>query len=217
MVSNADILITAFGEEHVERLTGITKSQLRYWDRTAFFVPAYADENRRSPFSRIYSFKDVASLRVLNVLRNQHNIPLQHLRKVADRLRHLADDLWIGTTLWVFGKRVVFQEPGQEAPREVVSGQYLLGLPLKKVVADTRQDVRRLLKRPKSQIGAVSHSRHINHNAWVVAGTRIPTGAIRRFKDAGYSVGQILEEYPDLTAVDVAGALSHEEKLVAAA
>jgi DNA-binding transcriptional MerR regulator len=217
MTPGADILIAAFDEDRVEALTGVSKRQLRYWDRTGFFTPAYADEDRRSAFSRIYSFKDVASLRVLNMLRNQNNVPLQHLRKVAQRLRHLADDLWTGTTLWVFGRKVVFQEPGETAPREVVSGQYLLGLPLHRVVEDTERDVKALLARPKSDIGEVSRSRHVNHNAWVVAGTRIPTRAIRRFADAGYSVGQILQEYPDLTPEDVAGALAHEEAAAQAA
>ena len=73
----------------MERLTGTTKSQLRYWDRTGFFAPAFGDENRRVAFSRIYSFRDIAALGVLNVLRNQHSIPLQQLRKVAERLSHL--------------------------------------------------------------------------------------------------------------------------------
>ena len=51
--------IAAFSEEHATRLTGVTKSQLRYWDRTNFFVPSYAEENRRVVFSRVYSFKDI--------------------------------------------------------------------------------------------------------------------------------------------------------------
>ncbi len=49
--------------------------------------------------------------------------------------------------------------------------------------------------------------------AWVLAGTRIPTGAIRRFAEAGYTVNQILREYPSLTREDVAAALAHEEAL----
>ena len=84
MAQDAGNLIRAFSEDHVERLTGISKGQLRYWDRTGFFVPAFAHGNRRAAFSRVYSFKDVAALRVLNVLRNQYAVPLQHLRKVAE-------------------------------------------------------------------------------------------------------------------------------------
>jgi uncharacterized protein (DUF433 family) len=57
----------------------------------------------------------------------------------------------------------------------------------------------------------------VSHNAWVVAGTRIPVAAIRRFKDAGYSVDQIIQEYPDLTPQDVEAALAHQEEPSAAA
>jgi DNA-binding transcriptional MerR regulator len=210
---NADNVIAAFSEEHAERLTGITKSQLRYWDRTRFFVPSYADDNRRAAFSRIYSFRDIAALRVINVLRNQNSIPLQHLRKVAEKLAHLADNKWTGTTLWVVGKRVLFQGPGDPRPKEIVSGQFHLDFPLKKVVSATQRDVKRLLARPAARVGAVEQSRYVNHNAWVVAGTRIPTRAIRRFHEAGYTVPQIIKEYPDLTAQDVDAALTHERKL----
>jgi len=45
-------------------------------------------------------------------------------------------------------------------------------------------------------------------NAPVLAGTRIPTSAIREFAAAGYNTAAILREYPTLTAKDVAAALS---------
>jgi len=50
----------------------------------------------------------------------------------------------------------------------------------------------------------------------MVAGTRIPTRAIRNFKEAGYTVDQIIAEYPDLTPRDVEAALKHEEANAAA-
>ena len=53
-------VIAAVSEEHAERLTGITKSQLRYWDRTTFYVPRFAAHDRSMAFSRVYSFRIVA-------------------------------------------------------------------------------------------------------------------------------------------------------------
>jgi MerR HTH family regulatory protein len=47
-------VITAFSDEQVERLTGVTRQQLRYWDRTGFFRPTFASEDRRAAYSRIY-------------------------------------------------------------------------------------------------------------------------------------------------------------------
>lgn len=75
--------IVAFTADQVCQLTELTKRQLGYWDRTAFFPPHYADGNRRRPFSRIYDFRDVVGLRTLALLRNKHNVPLQQLRKAG--------------------------------------------------------------------------------------------------------------------------------------
>ncbi len=214
---DADNIIGAFSEEHVERLTGLTVVQLRYWDRTKFFVPSYADENRRLAFSRIYSFKDVVSLRTLSVLRKQYNVPLQHLRKVAERLRHLKNDMWIKTSLYVLSKKVVFADPDSKKFREVVSGQYVIGIPLKTIISDTKRDISKLRERPSEKVGQIERTRYINHNTWVIAGTRIPTSAIRQFKESGYTVARIIQEYPDLKPEDIKAALEHEKKSSVAA
>jgi len=50
----------------------------------------------------------------------------------------------------------------------------------------------------------------VSHNRPVIAGTRIPTSAIKSFNDAGYTVDEIIEEYPDLTPEDVKAALDYE-------
>ncbi len=208
-------VIQAFSEEHVERLTGLTANQLRHWDRTGFFTPSFADENRKAAFSRIYSFRDIASLRVLAILRKK-DVSLQHLRKVSEKLSHLGDDRWIKTTLYVLKKKVVFIEPETEKPREIVSGQYTFEIRLIDVSADVQKDIDALRRRDDSKIGKVERNRWVAHNAFVIAGTRIPVSAIKNFHDAGYSVAQILKEYPDITDRDVEAAISHAEKEAAA-
>lgn len=210
-------IISAFSEEQTERLTGVSKTQLRYWDRTDFYHPSYAEENRRLPFSRIYSFKDIVALRVLNVLRNQYNVSLQHLREVSVRLSHLEDDRWTGIKLWVLDRRVVWQEPDTELPQEIVSQQYVVTtLELQRVVADTKRDIQTLNGRSRSKVGKLEKSRYVNQNATVVAGTRISVDAICRFSEAGYSVEQIMEEFPGLTEKDIAAALEHKKDRSAA-
>jgi DNA-binding transcriptional MerR regulator len=213
----ADVVIRAFSEEVVERLTGLTASQLRYWDSTGFFAPEYADENRRAAYSRLYSFRDIVALRTLSVLRNQHQVPLQHLRKVAAKLSHLGYDLWTNTTLYVLNKKVIFHEPGTDLPREVMTGQYVIGILLKNIISDTTADVEKMHRRDPEKIGSVERSRFVNHNAWVLGGTRIRTSAIKRFKEAGYTDEQIIAEYPDLTPRDIQAALLHEERESSAA
>jgi len=216
-MSETKDVISAFSEEQVERLTGLSKAQLRYWDRTVFFAPTYMDETRRAAYSGVYSFTDLLALRTLSILRNQYSVPLQHLRKVAEKLSHLESRLWTATTLYVLNKKVSFHEAGTAQPREIVSGQYLVPIPLRKVVAATRRDVEKLRERPEESIGQVKCSRLVNHNAPVVAGTRVLTSAIRRFKEAGYTTQQIIGEYPDLTEKDVEAALAYEKEVAAAA
>lgn len=210
-MSTTQNIVAAFSEEHTSRLTGITQRQLQYWARKGFYCPSYgSDEGRSAAFSRIYSFKDIVNLRVLNALRNQFGVSLQHLREVSNRLSHLADDRWTGMKLWVVKKKVVWQEPGTGRPQEVMSGQYVVPVVLEEVIADTKNDVATLNRRDESVVGRIERSRFINHNAPVIAGTRIRVQAIQRFAEAGYSTEQIIKEYPDLTAKDVEAALAYD-------
>jgi uncharacterized protein (DUF433 family) len=207
-------VIAAFSEEQSARLTGVTLSQLRYWSRTGFFCPELDSD---VAIGRIYSFQNIVALRVLNVLRNQYGVSLPHLREVSERLAHLAEDRWTGVKLWVLNKKVVWQEPGSDQPQEVVSRQYVVPtIELEVVVADTVRDIRALNQRNDSKFGQVEKSRLVNHNQAVIAGTRIRVSAIKRFHEAGYSVEQIISEYPDLTDADVRAALDYGEVRAAA-
>jgi len=144
------------------------------------------------------------------MLRVQNNVPLQHLRKVAEALSHLEDDLWTKTDLYVVNRRVVFVNPETGKPQEVVSGQYLLPIQLKKVIKDTGHAIESMRKRSNEQIGRITTNRAICYNAPVLAGTRIPVGAIKRLHEDGYSVKQIISEYPDLKPKDVRAALAYK-------
>lgn len=214
-MSDLDNVITAFSAEQVQRLTGLSRARLAYWDRTGFFAPSYADENRRSPYSRIYSFRDVVGLRTLYRLTEESHVSLQHLRKVAEKLSHLSNDLWSSQVLYVLDKKVVFAETGTGRLREVLSNQYVNGLGLGAVISEMRQAVDQLRKRRDDQIGQITRARFINHNARVIAGTRIPISAIRDFAAAGYTVQQIIDEYPDLTERDVEAALKESAQTAA--
>jgi uncharacterized protein (DUF433 family) len=206
---SSNMVIAAFTEEQTARLSGITVNKLRYWDRTGFFHPSFAAENRRVAYSRIYSFTDVAALRVLAVLINQYSVPVQHLRKVAERLCSMDNSAWARTELFVLKKRVNFIDPEDGKQREVVSGQYAIGIPLDKVVADTKRDIENLSKRQPDQIGEISRNKYVAGNAAVVAGTRITVDAILAFADEGYSIDQIIKEYPSLSEADIKAAIEY--------
>jgi uncharacterized protein (DUF433 family) len=209
-----DNAIGAFSEEHASRISGVSPSQLRNWDRLGFFVPSFAAADRHSAYSRVYSFRDLVALRVLHQLRNDHRVSLQHLREVARQLSDLGDD-WASRTLWVLNKRVVFNDPRTLKKREVVSGQYIIDIPLKVAVEGTRRAIADINQR-EDQVGHVVRDRFISHYEPVLAGTRIPVAAIKRYAEAGFTVEQIIKEYPDLTIDDVRVALKYEDGNVAA-
>jgi uncharacterized protein (DUF433 family) len=205
----SNVVVSAFTEDHVERLTGISQRQLRYWDRTGFFAPSLAYEDRRSPYSRLYSFRDIVSLKIVSALRNEANVPLPHLREVKEKLAHLGDDVWAKTTLYVLNRRVIFDSPGnRDRKEEVVSGQVMLQIPLKVVSGSMEEAVRALRKRDDAAIGKIERRKNIAHNQAVIAGTRIPVRSIKAFAEAGYTTKQIQKEYPTLTAEDIKAALA---------
>lgn len=209
-------VIGAFSEADAVRLSGLTIGQLRNWDRKGFVQPSYAEANRRLPYSRIYSFRDIVSLRVLGQLRNTYKVPLQHLRKVSDTLAHLGEARWTATTLYILGNRVVFTDPRTDERMEVVSGQRVFDIPLRVVISDTRKAIASLNHREEGETGKVVHGKFTLQNEPVFEGTRIPVATVKRYLEAGYSSDEILKEYPDLTPTDIEVARRFDEGQTAA-
>lgn len=204
-------VFAAFSEEHVERLTGFKRSRLRYWERTGFFVPSLltGDDNQTL---RIYSFRDIVALRTLELLRVQNSVPLQQLRLVAERLEGTGTDKWIDTTLYVANRRVVFVRPDEENAEDAISGQYLLGIPLRKIMSDTRSGLDALRQRDGNELGRVVSLRKIAGGP-VVAGTRIRVASVKRLAEDGYTHAEIVMEYPDLTETDILAALEYRRSV----
>lgn len=213
---SANMVVSAFTEDQASRLTGISVHQLRYWDKTRLFCPQFAADDRRSPYSRVYSFQDIASLRVLNVLTKQYTVSVQHLREVARKLCAMDNGAWARTTLYVLKKKVNFVDPADGKQKEVVSGQYALGIALEQVMLDTKRDVQQMSERNAAMIGKVEKHRFVASNVPVIAGTRIPVKAIQSFSQAGYSIEQIRAEYPTLTEEDIKAAIAFKSKIRAA-
>src|SRR5215211_7782715 len=125
-------ITSAFSADQVVRLTGLSMRQLAYWDKLGFFQPQYAAEDRKTPYSRIYSFKDVVGLRTLAILKTKYKCSLSHLQTVARELSSYSTAPWAEITLYVLKKRVQFKEPETGRVRGVVDGQYAL-LPIASV------------------------------------------------------------------------------------
>jgi uncharacterized protein (DUF433 family) len=201
-------VISAFSADQVVKLTGLSIRRLAYWDDLGFFRPQYAAEDRRTPYSRIYSFKDVVGLRTLSVLKRVYKCSLPHLREVAKALSEYSKTPWADLTLYVLKRKVYFNEPETGLARGVLDGQYSL-LPIKSVMEDVRREAECLKHRASDQIGRVEKNRYVSHQADVIAGTRIRVATIIHFLEAGYSAADIIKEYPSLTEADIEAAMRH--------
>lgn len=206
--------IVAFSAENVCRLTELTPRQLQYWDRTGFFSPRYADENRRSAYSRVYDFRDVVGLRTIALLRYQCNVPLQQLRKVGAWLKEHYEAPWSSLRFYVGGGKVYFDDPRTgDRMAGHPAGQIAFPFEMQQVEREMSESAERLKERTEDQIGRITHDRHVLHNAPVLAGTRIPTVAVWNFHEDGYDTEAILRAYPRLTAQDVDAAIEYEQSL----
>ena len=204
--------IVAFTIDHIRRLTGLSLRQIRYWDDNGFFSPTLVDGHRKRAFGRIYSFRDLVGLRTIAILRKQHKIPLQELRRVGEWLRVHHDSPWSSLRFAIAGRTVLFFDPATQIATELRGeGQRVLDIALEPIAQEMRQAANRLRERQSDQIGQIVRNRYVVHNAWTLAGTRIPTTAIWNFHEAGYDTAAILKEYPRLTAQDVAAAIEFEQ------
>lgn len=203
--------VFAFTADQVARLKGLSMDRLREWDSAGFFQPRYAHSDRRTPYSRIYSFRDVVGLRVLKILRTDYKVSLRHLKDVAQELSQHSREPWSELRLYVLNREVHFNEPDTGTPRGVLGGQYAL-LPLEDVEEDMRARVAAMRRRADEAVGRIQQRRNVVRNAPVIAGTRIPVSAIQRFAKAGYSTEDIQKEYPSLTRKDIEAAKAYKLK-----
>ena len=206
--------IIAFTAEQVAQVTGLSVRRLYYWDREPrFFVPEFADQDRGRYFGRIYSFRDVVSLRTIAILLNDYSVPLQELRRVAPWLKQQHDTPWASLRLYVLGKRVYFEHPDT---RQIVAARYphqeVIPISIGAVISEVQAVSDRLRERTADEIGRIVKNRYIAHDANVLAGTRVPTSAVWNFHRAGYSVEQIIREYPRLTPADIEAAVGFEQR-----
>jgi uncharacterized protein (DUF433 family) len=202
--------IAAFTVDQVERLTELTKRQLRYWDKTGFFQPEVIDSDNRI-FGRVYSFRDLVGLRTLAAIRK--HVSLQEMRIVAQWLTDRFDHPWSSLRFFVFAGKVYFDDPETGLKLDARTGkQAVLQFEIESIAHDISEDVRSLRTRTPNEHGQITRNRYVAHNAHVIAGTRIPTSAIWSFKKAGYTHDQILREYPTITRKDIRAAIAFEKR-----
>lgn len=221
-----------FTADQVCALCGISARQLAYWDKTGFFKPRYTADEKR-PFNRIYSFRDVVGLRTIGRLRNEYGVPLNpDLRQISEDLKKTPDSDWsklvfyedpMAETSHLKGvssgrrkrARVYFRHPnGGSIIASSPHGQRPL-FEMRMVIQNVERNLVRMNSRKPKQIGKVEQHRYVVRNEPVIAGTRIPTAAVYRLHQAGFTPEAIIREFPRLRPADVDAAIKHEGVKVA--
>lgn len=209
--------ILAFTGKQVSRLTGLSQRTLRYWEDTGVYAASYIDPRPRTPYRRIYNFRDLVSLRALAVLRKRHRARLDDLRRTGAFLRETYPDHsepWAALRFGVVAGRVVFQDPETsmwQTPRQ--PGQLVMLIDVAEIALQTEKDAAVFTERRPEDIGAVVRHRYVIGNAWRVAGTRIPTSAVWNLHEDGDDTAAIQRAYPDLNKADIEAAIGHERQL----
>jgi DNA-binding transcriptional MerR regulator len=75
-----------FTADQARRFTGCTPHQLRYWDRVHLVTPSVQVTRGRPGVRRLYSFRDLVSLKVVRSLLDG-GMSLQRVRKAYEYLR----------------------------------------------------------------------------------------------------------------------------------
>jgi DNA-binding transcriptional MerR regulator len=78
--------VEGFTSHQASRLTGCTPRQLRYWDQIGLVSPSVQRTGGRPGVPRLYSFRDLISLRVVKSLLDG-GMSLQRVRRAFEYLR----------------------------------------------------------------------------------------------------------------------------------
>lgn len=200
-----------YSGDQVCRLAKISQTQLRYWNKTAVFRPEPV-EGETGPYKRAYTFRDIVGLRTVSILRNKYHAKLDNLREVERRLKRTRDTDWSNVVFYIGqGGKIYFDDPttGTRVSIEPMGQTSLLKVVT--VIRSVERELALMNRRTKRQIGKIEQSRLVMRAAPVVAGTRVPTSAIYDLYKNGFSIEQIIAEYPRLTNRDVQAAIKFQE------
>jgi len=115
------------------KIVGISYRQLDYWTRTGLVRPSVRDA-RGSGTQRLYSFQDLALLRIIKKLLDT-GVSLQQVRKAIGTLRSLKEPE-VGTTIVSDGTRIYAVESPEAVVDRLAKGQGVFALAIDKVWTD---------------------------------------------------------------------------------
>lgn len=198
--------IVGLDMEQAARVVGVSKGTLQYWEDTGVYSASFIDPREHRPVRRMYSFRDLVSLKAIARCRQGLDIKLDDIRLAGNYLRRFYEHPWSSLKFGRVNNRLVFWDPVARRWSAALDGSPTL-FDFEDIPSEVTDDISKVLKRDPSTHGKISQHRYIKGNQPTIAGTRIPVATIVRYHNAGYSVDEIMTEYPDLTPADVAVAL----------
>ena len=133
-----------FRAPEARRIAGITYRQLDYWTRTGLVTPSVRDAHG-SGTQRLYSFQDLAALRVIKNLLDT-GLTLQRVRRAVAHLRAMERPPH-GVTLMSDG-RGVYEAHTPEAVVDLLkNGQGVFAISLDRVWSDVEDSIGKAAKR----------------------------------------------------------------------
>lgn len=207
--------LLAYTTDQAAHVTRVPASLLREWEDEDIVRPRSIYLDRRGERYALYEFEHLVDVSALWWLRGQRQVMPTALKTVMRALAAFRPDAW--TTMAIEApETLIVSGAGMETriPLSIdVSGQTAAIVRREDIEWTCEHRTTQLLERTPDQIGRVERNQDVRNGQPVLAGTRIPTVAVQEFSDAGYSVAELLDQYPRLTPADVEAALAFEAEL----
>ena len=141
-----------FDSKTAMRLTGVTRTQLAYWDKGGIVRPSMPAAGRGS--RRLYNFRDLVQLRVANRLK-ERGLSLQRLRKSLVYLRRQFPDVEAPLAEMTFltdGETVFVLDRDPQTLLDALKKQFLFSIPFGLLVEELRGQVKGLTSQRKQRV-----------------------------------------------------------------
>ncbi len=206
----------AYTPEQAMRVTGVSVAALRKWDVEGTLPPEFDLVGSRGEQFAVYSFQDLIAMQALAWLQRVPGVSLVPPTEVGKLLKTQVQLHEGALGLEQAGDVLVLVGPAGRIGLLALKGNVTIPDELQRfdfLVRDTERRSSVLNERTPDQVGRIEPLGGEPGRRSVLAGTRIPTIAVWEFHEAGYSVPEILEQYPRLTPVDVESAITYESEL----
>ncbi len=203
----------AYTSEQAMRVTGVSVAALRRWDAESILLPEFDLVGSRGERHTLYSFQDLLAMQALAWLQSVPGsllVPTTDIGKILKTQVQMHEE-YLG--LQRAGDVLVLAGPAGNIDMLALVGDVIIPDDMQHfdiLARDTERRSAALNNRSPDQIGRIEPLAGERGRRPVLAGTRIPTIAIWEFHEAGFSVPEILEQYPRLATVDVESAITYE-------